>query len=51
MHVPITTVASIEHSLLFAQSNDYVWHEVVTAEGEEAKADEAKAENDAGGKD
>ena len=37
MHVPITTVASIEHSLLFAQSNDYVWHEVVTAETEEAK--------------
>jgi N-acyl-D-aspartate/D-glutamate deacylase len=37
MHVPITTVASIQHSLLFAQSNDYVWHEVVTAEGEEAK--------------
>ncbi len=37
MHVPITTVASIEHSLLFAQSNDYVWHEIVTAEGEEAK--------------
>ena len=37
MHVPITTVASIEHSLLFAQSNDYVWHEVVTAETAEAK--------------
>jgi len=37
MHVPITTVASIEHSLLFAQSNDYVWHEVVTAETEDAK--------------
>ena len=37
MHVPITTVASIEHSLLFAQSNDYVWHEVVTAQGEAAK--------------
>lgn len=37
MHVPITTVASIEHSLLFAQSGDYVWHEVVTAESEEAK--------------
>lgn len=37
MHVPITTVASIEHSLLFAQSNDYVWHEVVSAETEEAK--------------
>ena len=37
MHVPITTVASIEHSLLFAQSNDYVWHKVVTAQGEAAK--------------
>ncbi len=37
MHVPITTVASIQHSLLFAQSNEYVWHEVVTAETEEAK--------------
>jgi N-acyl-D-aspartate/D-glutamate deacylase len=37
MHVPITTVASIERSLLFAQSNDYVWHEVVTAEGADAK--------------
>ena len=37
MHVPITTVASVEQSLLFAQSNEYVWHEVVTAEGEEAK--------------
>ena len=36
-HVPITTVASVEHSLLFAQSNDYVWHEVVTAAGDEAK--------------
>jgi len=36
-HVPITTVASIERSLLFAQSGDYVWHEVVTAEGDEAK--------------
>lgn len=37
MHVPITTVASIDRSLLFAQSGDYVWHEVVTAKGEEAK--------------
>jgi probable F420-dependent oxidoreductase len=37
MHVPITTVASIEHSLLFAQSGDYVWHEVVSAKGEAAK--------------
>jgi N-acyl-D-aspartate/D-glutamate deacylase len=37
MHVPITTVASIERSLLFAQSNEYSWHEVVKAEGEAAK--------------
>jgi len=37
MHVPITTVVSLEHSLLFAQSNDYVWHEVVTSETEAAK--------------
>jgi len=36
-HVPITTTASIDRSLLFAQSGDYVWHEVVLAEGEEAK--------------
>lgn len=36
-HVPITTVASIEHSLLFAQSNDTVWHEVVTAQTEAEK--------------
>ncbi|MEZ4333719.1 MAG: amidohydrolase family protein [Myxococcota bacterium] len=36
-HVPITTVISFDRSLLFAQSNEYVWHEVVTAEGEAAK--------------
>ena len=36
-HVPITTTASIDRSLLFAQSGDYVWHEVVLAEGDEAK--------------
>ncbi|NNK63634.1 MAG: amidohydrolase family protein [Gemmatimonadetes bacterium] len=36
-HVPITTTASIDRSLLFAQSGDYVWHEVVQAEGDEAK--------------
>ena len=36
-HVPITVTASVERSLLFAQSNEYVWHEVVTAEGHEAK--------------
>lgn len=36
-HVPITTTASIDRSLLFAQSGDYAWHEVVQAEGDEAK--------------
>ncbi|MDJ0847985.1 MAG: amidohydrolase family protein [Myxococcota bacterium] len=36
-HVPITTVASIEHSLLFAKSGDQAWHEVVSAAGAEAK--------------
>jgi N-acyl-D-aspartate/D-glutamate deacylase len=36
-HVPITTVASLERSLLFAQSNDYVWHEVVRASSEAEK--------------
>ncbi|WP_157217853.1 N-acyl-D-amino-acid deacylase family protein [Flavisphingomonas formosensis] len=36
-HVPPTVTASLYKSLLFAQSNDYVWHEVVCAEGEEAK--------------
>jgi N-acyl-D-aspartate/D-glutamate deacylase len=36
-HVPITVTASIQASLLFAQSNDYVWHEVVTAESDEDK--------------
>ena len=36
-HVPVTTSISIQSSLLFAQSNDYVWHEVVVAETEEEK--------------
>jgi N-acyl-D-aspartate/D-glutamate deacylase len=36
-HTPITTVASLERSLLFAQSNDYVWHEVVAAQSEAEK--------------
>ncbi|MGL4564715.1 MAG: amidohydrolase family protein, partial [Halioglobus sp.] len=36
-HVPITVTASIRQSLLFAQSNDYVWHEVVTADSDAAK--------------
>jgi len=36
-HVPITVTVSLDQSLLFAQSNEYVWHEVVTAVGEDAK--------------
>ena len=36
-HVPVTTVVSFDQSLLFAQSNEYVWHEVVTAVGADAK--------------
>ncbi|MAT95495.1 MAG: amidohydrolase [Halioglobus sp.] len=36
-HVPVTATAGVQSSLLFAQSNDYVWHEVVLAEGDEAK--------------
>ena len=36
-HVPITVTASFNQSLLFAQSNEYVWHEVITAEDPEAK--------------
>ncbi len=36
-HVPITVTASVRQSLLFAQSNDFVWHEVVTAESDEDK--------------
>lgn len=37
-HVPLTGQLSIYKSLIFAQSNDYVWHEVVLAETSEAKA-------------
>jgi N-acyl-D-amino-acid deacylase len=36
-HVPVTTVVSFDQSLLFAQSNEYVWHEVITAVGADAK--------------
>ncbi len=36
-HVPVTTVVSFDQSLLFAQSNEYVWHEVVTAVGSDAE--------------
>ena len=36
-HVPITTTASIVQSLLFAQSGDYAWHEVVQKETAEEK--------------
>jgi N-acyl-D-amino-acid deacylase len=36
-HVSPTNVLSIVKSLIFAQSNDYVWHEVVLAETHEEK--------------
>ena len=36
-HVSPTSVLSITKSLIFAQSNDYVWHEVVLAETHEEK--------------
>ncbi len=36
-HTPLSAQVSIYRSLLFAQSNDYVWHEAVVAEGDEAK--------------
>ncbi len=37
-HIPVTSTLSVQSSLIFAQSNDYTWHEVVTAEGDDAKA-------------
>lgn len=37
-HVSPTNVLSIVKSLIFAQSNDYVWHEVVTADDHAEKA-------------
>ena len=37
-HVPLTGQLSLFKSLIFAQSNDYVWHEVVLADGADAKA-------------
>src|SRR5690606_8086206 len=33
-HVPTTSTLSVNRSLIFAQSNDYIWHEVVLAETE-----------------
>ena len=36
-HVSPTNTLSLTRSLIFAQSNDYVWHEVVLAETEEEK--------------
>ncbi|RJF92564.1 N-acyl-D-amino-acid deacylase family protein [Noviherbaspirillum saxi] len=36
-HVSPTYTLSVNRSLIFAQSNDYAWHEVVTAETEAAK--------------
>ena len=37
MHAPITTSVSLEASLLFTQSGDFVWHEVIVAQTEEEK--------------
>jgi len=37
-HVSPTSVLSLTKSLIFAQSNDYVWHEVVLAESHGEKA-------------
>ena len=37
-HVSPTSTLSLIKSLIFAQSNDYVWHEVVLAETHEEKA-------------
>jgi len=36
-HIPVTSTLSVQSSLIFAQSNDYVWHEVVVAETNEEK--------------
>ncbi len=36
-HTPLSAQLSIYKSLLFAQSNDYVWHEAVLADGDAAK--------------
>jgi N-acyl-D-amino-acid deacylase len=36
-HVSPTNTLSVKRSLIFAQSNDYVWHEVVLKETEEEK--------------
>ncbi|GAB5452495.1 MAG: amidohydrolase family protein [Halioglobus sp.] len=36
-HVPITATISLKQSLIFAQSNDYVWHELVQLDSEEDK--------------
>jgi N-acyl-D-aspartate/D-glutamate deacylase len=36
-HVPITSVINIRASLIFAQSDEFVWHEVVEADTDEKK--------------
>ena len=36
-HVPATSAANFVSSLIFGQSNNLVWHEVIAAKGEEAK--------------
>ena len=38
-HVPITGTLSVVHALVFAQSNEYVWNEVVELSSHEAKAE------------
>jgi N-acyl-D-aspartate/D-glutamate deacylase len=36
-HVPITSVINIRASLIFAQSDDFAWHEIVQADSDDAK--------------
>jgi N-acyl-D-aspartate/D-glutamate deacylase len=36
-HVPITSVINIRASLIFAQSDEFVWHEVVEADSDDKK--------------
>ena len=36
-HVPITSVINIRASLIFAQSDDFAWHEIVQATTDDAK--------------
>ncbi len=36
-HVPVVSVINVQHSLIFAQADDFVWNEVVEAPTQEAK--------------